>query len=454
MTTKKTFGPYMSALIAAFRSTKEKMSLKVIRRMANKSCWQEMRRYAPQNQATATVRAAMEMVGEEYIYIPSAKEIDRLISLLGPSWPISMMHENEYKEEGEERKKGTDEVSEVSETPSEDSELHGGDGNSGEVDAPAETSSSEERFFIFDSEKTELENFYNFLDYVENEMEKNDEVSLEDALAPEEETKEKNSVKTNVAKKDKGTISASLEGLKKQGKSSDPQDIKEIKHQLFKMFDVFNDIAGGEQSPRISGKKLIIELVSQRYNLTKARREELRPGVKLLMVDVSGSCSAASQEVLAAAAELAEIDPKILIVVHSNGHPTEVCGGASAEQHLIDVQWGEHNHKSNYRWWLDLIDKFNIIGTVNWGDWDAGFILKKLAEVSPLVWFDSYCSNDGVKPASRWLREGTGGVYSRNGEPSSGWKVQPVSWWQGVNNARTTVIALRQATKEVKKYKG
>ncbi|MCV6605072.1 MAG: hypothetical protein OIF34_07185, partial [Porticoccaceae bacterium] len=81
---------------------------------------------------------------------------------------------------------------------------------------------------------------------------------------------------------------------------------------------------------------------------------------------------------------------------------------------------------------------------------DAGVILEKLAEVAPLVWFDSYCSRDGVKPASKALREGAGGVYSRNGDPSSGWKEQPVSWWQGVNNAATTAIALRRAVKEVR----
>lgn len=49
----------------------------------------------------------------------------------------------ENREEGESREKGTDEVAPTSDSPSEESEMHGGDGNSGECDAPAETSSPE-----------------------------------------------------------------------------------------------------------------------------------------------------------------------------------------------------------------------------------------------------------------------------------------------------------------------
>jgi hypothetical protein len=51
----------------------------------------------------------------------------------------------ENREEGESREKGTDEVAPTSDSPSEGSEMHGGDGNSGECDSPAETSSPEER---------------------------------------------------------------------------------------------------------------------------------------------------------------------------------------------------------------------------------------------------------------------------------------------------------------------
>jgi hypothetical protein len=51
----------------------------------------------------------------------------------------------ENREEGESRKKGTDEVASTSENPSEESEMHGGDGNSGECDSLAQTNSPEER---------------------------------------------------------------------------------------------------------------------------------------------------------------------------------------------------------------------------------------------------------------------------------------------------------------------
>ena len=51
----------------------------------------------------------------------------------------------ENREEGESREKGTDEVAPTSDSPSEESEMHGGNGNSGECDSAAETSSPEER---------------------------------------------------------------------------------------------------------------------------------------------------------------------------------------------------------------------------------------------------------------------------------------------------------------------
>ena len=51
----------------------------------------------------------------------------------------------ENREEGESREKETDEVTPTSDSPSEESEMHGGDGNSGECDSPAETPSPEER---------------------------------------------------------------------------------------------------------------------------------------------------------------------------------------------------------------------------------------------------------------------------------------------------------------------
>jgi hypothetical protein len=395
------------------------------------------------------------------------------------------------RELGEDRAKNTDEVAEASDDPSEDAEMHGGDGNSGEVDAPAETSSVDERqgdspedgesdgenggeegqgeagdgetqaeasesdgegngdwpTFSYDGDASELENFFRFLEYIEAVVEKQQEVSVEDALAEDE-------AELNVdftafeAKGSHGGVHASFESLKERAQWCDPKDIADIKRQLGRMFNAFNDIAGDEQSPRISGKKLVTELVAKRYNLARARREELQPGVKLLMVDVSGSCSAASQEVLAAAAELAEVDPQIVIILHSNGHPEEVYGQAAAGVDSAD--WYEHAHDLNFVWWTDLIERCNIIGVVSWGDWDAGFILEKLAEVAQLAWFDSYGASQGVKPACKALREGAGGVYSRNGDPSSGWKEQPVSWWQGVNNAATTAIALRRAVKEMR----
>ena len=81
------------------------------------------------------------------------QEIKNLLNKLASKDPNQVLidvngkspQSTENREEGESREKETDEVAPTSDSPSEESEMHGGDGNSGECDAPAETSSPEER---------------------------------------------------------------------------------------------------------------------------------------------------------------------------------------------------------------------------------------------------------------------------------------------------------------------
>jgi hypothetical protein len=499
----------MAALPEKLRDLEEIPTLKSIRRLVNR---RTIATFSPEWEIhnAACEMAAVEILSRDMISYQ--RMLDRLIGELGPRWPLSLMEELAESEDGqaerelgEDRAKDTDEVAEASNSPSEDADTHGGDGNSGEVDAPAETASEDERqgdspedcesegenggeegdgegsaedpksettgdsseggnaegenggedgqgedgnggdtesdspwpAFRLDPDASEIKNFRRFLEYIEAVVERQREVSREEALAEEPEEPLQLDITSLGAKGSHGGINCRLEDLEARGAHCDQRDVSEIVRQIEKIFRSMDDIAGSEPSPRISGKRLVTELVSRRVNLSKARREELQPGVKLLMCDVSGSCSAVCGETLAACAAVAQADPQVVIVVHSNGHPEEVYGQAAAGVDLAD--WYEHAHGLNYRWWLQLMERCRIIGTINWGDWDAGFVLEKLAEQAPLVWLDSYCARDGVRPASRKLRAG-----------AARWSATPTSWWQGVNNARSTAIALRHAAREMK----
>lgn len=477
MAAQKTFGPQVAAMLAALKR-QGIFTLRDARRLAanpTRHNWEFKPRGETFHPAWVVCLAAQEVAG-----LPNEgwwpNVVDRLISKLGPRWPLSMMDEWRAKDDGsppepetsaqaedveepeiavqrelgEDRAKDTDEVAEASDSPSEEAELHGGDGNSGEVDAPAETRSEDDRSgaspeegdssdegedrptFEYDEDASEAKNFERFLDFVK-EMEAHEaQLSSEEAQA--EKVEQKLDVTPLSAKGSHGGVNASMEMLERCGDRADPRAIGEIVRQIEKIFRTFTDNAGQEISPRLSGKRLVRELVSKRVNLARARREELQPGTKVLMCDVSGSCSAVCRETLAACAAVAKADPQVVVVVHSNGYPEQVVGQAAAGI-AVSKKYGDATGKAAF--WTRLMEQCRVIGTINWGDWDAGEELKLLAERAPLVWLDSYCARDGVKSASKKLRSG-----------ASSWKTQPVAWWQGVNDAATTVIALRQAAKK------
>jgi hypothetical protein len=204
------------------------------------------------------------------------------------------------------RKKLTDEVGNVSESPQEDSELHGGNGNSQEVDHESESQSPESR----DEDKGKGDS-----DKLQNELEK-----ALDSL--KEEDSEGNKEESGYCSKQADHF---LERALKKLKSGDRRFHRVIRYM--EKFFMSAMISGDEESPRLNAARLVREISSKRYALNRCRKNEQGKLPILIMVDVSGSCSASAGGNLEAAIAIQRKLPEaITVVIHSNGYPERVYG--------------------------------------------------------------------------------------------------------------------------------
>ena len=236
-----------------------------------------------------------------------------------------------------------------------------------------------------------------------------------------------------------GGVHASIESLDARVGYVEPKLSGEIERRLNAILTVM-DLCGEEASRRLDGEKLVKEMQVKRGNLARIRRNELQSGTKLLMVDVSGSCEGVARYALAAAASILRRDPRCVLIVHSNGIPEAVYGVLEG---MLPSPSRCRNGYDVQGWWAEALRCLNAVaalsGAVNWGDWDAGFIMQQLCESGvPVVWFDHY-NNGGVAPACPDLRKG-----------ANGWSKQPLVWYQGIRDAETTALALRLAEKRVR----
>lgn len=428
----------------------------------------------------------------------SIPELDRLIAKLGPKWggtleEIAML----ARDEGEARNKDTDEVS--SAESQSDGALHGGDGNAGEVDSSAETASQEARKEQGDAnedsqchasgpqakaaekdgdepspselgkrdgdaptgcdrgagdaiasppaddagdrlgseealadadalarERDVASASDEALDPTQDadpcEPEGHDEGSQEAATSPEGEVGVKGTTKMVPVYSHGGDTASEWTKIQAMSKEArkDARDVERALRRLIRAVDM----GGLDDSPRLDARRFARELVSRRYALTRAARRETTLPVVVLAADVSGSCSACSNETLAAALAVAAELEHVIVVRHSNGWVEDVVGSAArdvklyAESMLSDVVFSLRRQ---------------VACVVAWGDADAAACYRALCERSTrFYWLDSYAAKSGAKPASKHLRE-----------TARDWKRQPDGWWQGVNGARRTAIALR-----------
>jgi hypothetical protein len=343
--------------------------------------------------------------------------IDRGIALVGPDYAghlsIDTLHRLDQmraEAEAEDRSKDTDEVAEA--TKQADGDLHGGDGASGETDTAMKRPKPTHTVKDADGAGGEGDPSDFDADYFGGGQSSAPVVTLADDRVADARWK------------------------------ADPDDISDVKRAMERILRSFEVGVFGEASPRIDEEKLVRELVTKRYRLSHARREELEQSQILIMVDVSGSCSAAAPATLAAAAELADAMDNVLIIVHVNGEPLECAGDVAGIPRIPDGDRGD-----DLTWWREVLDRASLAGVVNFGDWDADWVLEEVAAAGPLIWLDSYAARHGVKPASKGRREGRTGRYKAD-KGLGQWDTKPVAYWQGVDDATTAAIALRNIARK------
>ncbi len=322
-------------------------------------------------------------------------------------------------EQGEVRKKDTDEVVEASDDPSEDAEMHGGDGNSGEVDSPAETQSDEDR-------KGDEQN-QSGSDPAESTSEEVSEEDIDAAIASLDDKKDTTS-KGNQAQH--GGVNAEIRSYRDLRNAEKRKEVQRLVKEIIRLC---KQEAGtdGDESPRLNGKKLVTELVTKRYSLNRCRKEEVSKMPVLLMVDVSGSCSASAGGNLEACLIAQELEPELIqVVTHSNGFPEQAQG-----EFLEAIYTGKRQKSYDdpvYHVEYYTQQEWSLV--INFGDADAMLELEAMAEKGAnILVLDSF-------------RAKAGQAHLSDRELSF-----PVVWVDGVNTATAAWVGLKIYKEERRK---
>lgn len=182
-----------------------------------------------------------------------------------------------------------------------------------------------------------------------------------------------------------------------------PANTAELRGLLTRVLDRMDVGTAGITSPRISGRRLVRELASRRMALSRARRTEMEPARKIILCDVSGSCSATCAELLLAAEAIARHDDTVSVVVHSNGHVEDAIGWLGP--HVEALQRSAHTAEA----WDRALSGAALAGVVAFGDQDACWLYAHLvARGARLVWLDSYSACAGVRRAPRHMVDSAG----------------------------------------------
>ena len=327
---------------------------------------------------------------DRYVSIGRTEQLELLDEVLGgiPRWVLTPLAEGVERIQrwvedptplpAKFRPKDTSEVAEASDDPSEDAELHGGDGSSGEVDHPAENPSA---WVDCDGEEAEAS-----------------------AVAPAP------SRCSYTPEAPSGAVA------------------RDLRRALRRLFDAMlgqasEELGDDHSSARCDGRKMVREMVSQRWDLARTHRTEVASEPRIVVAaDTSGSCSASAGVTVGLCAALTKIWPELIFVEHSNGAIFRT------------VSRGVETHHSDPRLdtdWVGLLEREEVAGFVLFGDGDGYEHFSRVWEEAqcPVLWLDSYCAKHGLRhvPGSKW------------GDSAS----TLLSYWQGVNSSELAAQAIR-----------
>lgn len=325
-------------------------------------------------------------------------DIDEVFVRIG--WVVpSSVDETVDAQEGEERKKDTDQVSSVSDNPSDEAEMHGGEGNSGEVDSQAETLSEEERQAQMDALLGEGDGTDSLSDGNKECVKSSDRSDLSDLY--------------DMVDSD-----------------ADKKAVKRLVNRLVKIVDkeVGNN---GNRSPRLDGTKLVKEMITKRWSLPRASKEELEMKPCLIMVDISGSCSASRGGNLAAALEIQRMMPdKVQIVTHFNGYPNVAVGKFLKDPSNMDLDLDYTSEEKSELVKYYTSNNWSLV--INFGDADASEELEGMRQKGArILVLDSACSTSVGKAYLSHTRKN-------------------MVWVNGVNDATRAWVGLSIYQKNIK----
>lgn len=430
--------------------------------------------------------------------------IDRLIGLLGPGYPRQMPAQKidpdevlnprpeTERPEGESRPKGTSEVAEATAQTSDS--VHGGDGNSGEVEHAAQTSSSERREGSSSPEKgvthhapsagmdggnpepTETEGIASQdEDLADCEAPPNEESRRAASAQEGEEPRDRATSEPGQPANQEATTEADDQGCDAPVGAGAADDLPDgqsgpesaeggpVTSAPFQAKSVhggtFDDATEAQMRSRADRRSAqevarALKRLIQAIDLGGLDESPRIHGGRLVRELKSRRCA------LGRAVRREQEIPLILLLCDVSGSCSAVCTDTLAAclavaESLPDARVLRHSNGEL----LDTEDrrpygalprritdyvreqKRPVGAVVAFGDWDAGNEYQSLCESGArLVWLDSYCCRvTGVQEASRRPRE-----------PAQTWKRQPLAWFQGVSDARSAAIALRAATKRAK----
>ena len=162
------------------------------------------------------------------------------------------------------------------------------------------------------------------------------------------------------------------------------KSIQSRMQMIFRMNDVG---IGQEETPRLSGKKLIKEIVSKAVRMSRTRKEERGSGLKLLLVDISPSCEAIRDACYAAAVSIADADNDVVVVTHFNGYMDGEHGKIIGQRHR---EIPPILNDGNLEPFEAFLSTGKLSGAIAFGDGDAAKLYGVIAKYAPLVWMTPF----------------------------------------------------------------
>ncbi len=192
------------------------------------------------------------------------------------------------------------------------------------------------------------------------------------------------------------TAEAKLRGKRERGQA---RAIREEIEMFFRLTDV--GIGQGE-TPRLNSSKLARELVSKSVRMARTKREERGVGLKLILVDVSPSCSSIRDACAAAAYAIADNDPDVVVLLHFNGYvwddDTVMVGQRYKEVPIIT----ESEFDNGLEEFEAFLSTGKLSGCIAFGDGDAAKLYGLIAKYAPTVWLTPYDESDCKMAVDSW----------------------------------------------------